>query len=39
MSKHGGERQHPGSLIDRRGLDDGELVLAQRLADNLETAG
>jgi hypothetical protein len=26
-------------LIDRRGLDDGDLMLAERLADDFETAG
>src|SRR6516165_8537485 len=39
MGEHGGQGQHPESLIDRSGLHDGDLVLAERLADDLEPAG
>ena len=39
MGKQGGESQHPGVVIDCRGLDESDLVLAERLADDLEPAG
>jgi hypothetical protein len=35
MRKQGGQGQHPGSKIDRRGLNDGDLMLAKRLAHDL----
>jgi hypothetical protein len=37
MGERGREVDEPARLIDRRGLDGGDLVLAQRLAHNLET--
>jgi hypothetical protein len=39
MCQKGRELDLPGGLVDRRGLDRGDLVLAQALADDVKPAG
>ena len=39
MGKQRGERQHPGSRIDRGGLNDSDLMLAEGFAHDLKPAG
>ena len=38
MGERGGEMDQPGFLIDRRGLDGGDLMPAKALADNVQPA-
>ena len=39
MCQKGRELDVAGGLVDRGGLDGGDLLLAQALADNIEAAG
>ena len=39
MCQKGRELDVTGGLVDRGGLDGGDLLLAQALADNIEAAG
>jgi hypothetical protein len=39
MGERRSQGQDPGSLVDRRRLDDGQLVFAQRLADEFQATG
>jgi hypothetical protein len=39
MRKQGGQPDLAGALVDGRGLDGGDLMLAQALADNIKAAG
>src|SRR6476660_1526100 len=39
MGEQGGQVQHPGALVDRCRLNDCDLLLAQRLANDFEATG
>jgi hypothetical protein len=39
MGEEGGELDLPARLVDRGGLDRGDLMLAEDLADNIKATG